>query len=138
MNAHSYPESKTDAEPAQPAKSTELADALAAPRTVVVGGCEMTAHLLTFNDLIVIEEQIGDVAFLDLSKISHQRLVLHLSLHTQSEEEAGRLLTVKDVVGAKSVITEILRASGLYNDEEEGGAEETVPKKGAGRKAKPA
>ena len=59
MNAHSYPEDESIIEPA---KSTELADALAVPRTVELGGKTVTAHLLTFNDLVVIEEQLGDQA----------------------------------------------------------------------------
>lgn len=100
--------------------STELADALAAPRPVHFAGKDYAVSPLNFNNLVAIEEKFGDLDNMDLSKVSTQRFVLWLILSQSdpelTEHQVGSLLTLQHLKDANGLILTVFRASGLAED----------------------
>ncbi len=115
--------------------SAELADALAAPRRITLAGKEYTAKLIDFNDMVVIEQRLGNVGRLDLTSPTHQRFVLSLTLG-MPEEELGKILTIKDFTDAEGTVSQLLRASGLMSEEEDAKDGNAAKKKEPARRTK--
>lgn len=110
---------------------SELSEALGKGKELDWNGGKWHCLPLDLNDLADIEDRVGDVDLLDLTKISHQRLILWLVLrkadpalspaereacaYKMTERQVGKLVNASQLQKAETVefLLSILKVSGL-------------------------
>lgn len=110
---------------------SELSEGLGKPATLVFDGREYQIEPLDLNDLADLEAEIGDLEFLDVSRIHHQRLVLWLTFRRIDPElspedkdemrykmtlvQAGRMMNLKKMQTGegRAFIEDVLKLSGV-------------------------
>lgn len=114
----------------------DLSGALAKGKELTFAGQTWHVSPLDFNDLCTLEEEIGDLASLDISKLKHQREILWLTLrkadptlpteyrnackYKLSKEDVGAMLTADELKKPDTgkFLLSVLRMSGILPAED--------------------
>lgn len=112
----------------------ELSSALAKGKDLDFAGQTWHITPLDFNDLCTLEEEIGDLASLDISRIKHQREVLWLALrkadptlpteyrnackYKLTKEDVGKMITFDELKQPETgrFLVAVLQMSGILPD----------------------
>ncbi|BDI27985.1 hypothetical protein CCAX7_000360 [Capsulimonas corticalis] len=128
---------------------SELSEALAKGKTLDFAGQTWHVLPLDFNDICDIEDEIGSVELLDVSKLKHQRLLVWLALrkadptlgnddrqhcrYRLTEMEVGQMVSFTELQKPETVtfLLDVLRLSGILPEQQ--ATEEETKKKTVSR-----